>query len=116
MKSEYQNLISQIKSMINHEDGIYEMSLLDHRIDRGRNEGKEKQEPVRMSHDKTKIICDLYYNDTLDQMADKILKAESMMDEALKFSRYKKQSPYLVEALQYNIPELTQVRSCHDKY
>jgi hypothetical protein len=104
MKTQYENLIKQIKTMMNSDYDIWRISLTERRI-HGRED--EKVEAVCFSEDNTKIICRLYFKDTLEEMADKIMKAESMMDEALKYKRYKEESPYLAEALLFNIPELS---------
>lgn len=105
MNAQYKNLIEQIKKMINDPEQIYIITLSNGR-DCHNREGDKKPDYVKLSHDKTKIVCQLLEDDSLDIMVDKIMKAESLLDECLSFKRYKQNSPYLSESLYYNIPEL----------
>lgn len=103
MNKKYENLINEIKKMIKHEDGIYNIKL----INKPRDPAYADAKPISLSGDSCRINVFLYKEDTLEEMADKLLKAESMMDIALENIRYRRAAPNLIEALIYNIPELT---------
>jgi len=100
MNEKYKNLIDQINKMQNDSEGIYDIRLVDKRLE---HHVSDTDESVFFSRDKTVIICKLYYADSVDEMANKLIKAESMCYECLAFKRYRQNSPDLIEALIYNV-------------
>ncbi len=105
MKAKFKELFKEIKYLINYKDNIFVVNLI--RKDDSYS-GPKALKPVRLSNDKTQVICELFIDDTLEQMAEKVVSAGELEKEVYEYKTHKKESPELFEALVANIPELNQ--------
>lgn len=101
MKAKFKELFKEIKYLIDYKDYVFVVRLV-----KKESSGSNLKNPVRLSYDKTQAICELYTDDSLEEMARKVVEAGELEKEVYEYRNHKKESPELLEALVANIPQL----------